>query len=61
MASDHDLIDEEDGDAEALVHWYAARPVTVSTAAATGAVIGAFAVGVIAALAAVALAQQLDD
>lgn len=44
-----------------IVEWYEARPLTVSTAAATGAVIGAFALGVLTAVGALALLGRLDD
>jgi len=44
-----------------IVEWYEARPVTVSTYVATGAVIGAFALGVLTAVGALALLGRLDD
>ncbi|QDH74364.1 MAG: hypothetical protein EON85_15940 [Brevundimonas sp.] len=44
-----------------IVEWYETRPVTVSTAVATGAVIGAFALGVLTAVGALALMGRLDD
>jgi len=44
-----------------IVEWYEARPVTVPTAVATGAVIGAFALGVLTAVGALALMGRLDD
>ena len=50
----------EDNDAE-IVEWYAARPVTVSTAVATGSIISAFALGVLTAVGALALLGYMDD
>lgn len=56
----------EDEDAESydeadIVEWYEARPVTVSTAVATGSVIAAFALGVLTTVGALALLGRLDD
>jgi capsular polysaccharide biosynthesis protein len=50
----------EDNDAE-IVEWYAARPVTVSTAVATGSIVAAFALGVLTAVGALALLGYMDD
>ncbi|MBX3477075.1 MAG: hypothetical protein KF910_05680 [Brevundimonas sp.] len=61
---DDDLYDEDlHGDyAQAdIVEWYEARPVTVSTALATGSIITAFALGVLTAVGALALMGRLDD
>ena len=44
-----------------IVEWYAKRPVTVSTAAATGSILGAFALGALTAVAVLALARRYDD
>jgi hypothetical protein len=44
-----------------IVEWYEARPMTVSTHVATGAVVGAFALGVLTAVGALALMGRLDD
>lgn len=44
-----------------IVEWYEARPMTVSTAAAIGAVIGAFALGALTAVGVMALMDQFDD
>ncbi len=44
-----------------IVEWYEARPVTVPTAVATGAIIGAFTLGVLTAVGALALMGRLDD
>jgi hypothetical protein len=43
-----------------ILEWYEARPMTVSTAAATGSVIGAFALGVLTTLAIAAIVQRRD-
>lgn len=53
---DDDSLDEAD-----IVEWYEAKPVTVSTAVATGSVIAAFALGVLTAVGALALIGRLDD
>lgn len=50
----------EDNDAE-IVEWYAARPVTVSTALATGSIVAAFTLGVLTAVGALALLGYMDD
>lgn len=50
-----------DYDEADIVEWYEARPVTVSTAAATGSILGAFTLGVLATLAVVALTRRYDD
>ena len=57
-AEDTFYTDEDEGE---IVEWYDARPVTVSTAVATGSVIGAFALGVLTAVGALALMGRLDD
>ena len=53
-------LDDDLGEAD-IVEWYEARPVTVSTAVATGSVIGAFALGVLTAVGALALLGDMDD
>jgi hypothetical protein len=53
--------DEDDFEDSEMVEWYAARPMTVSTAVATGSVIAAFALGALAAVGALALMGRLDD
>ena len=58
---DAELYDEGDLDEADIVEWYEARPMTVSTYVATGAVIGAFALGVLTAVGALALMGRLDD
>lgn len=50
----------DDNDAE-IVEWYAARPVTVSTAIATGSIVAAFALGALTAVGALALLGYMDD
>ena len=44
-----------------IVEWYEARPVTVSTAVAAGAVITAFTLGALTAVGALFLIGRLDD
>lgn len=63
MGAEDILIDEdEEEDLGAdIVEWYEARPVTVSTAVAAGAVVTAFALGVLAGVGALALMGWLDD
>ena len=58
---DADLYADDDLDEADIVEWYEARPVTVPTAVATGAVVGAFALGVLTAVGALALMGRLDD
>lgn len=53
-----DVIDLDDEDT--LIEWYEARPVTVSTAVASGAIVSAFALGVLTAVGALALMGRLD-
>lgn len=55
---DHGVYIEHD--TPDIVEWYEARPVTVSTAAATGSLFGAFALGVLATLVVVALVRHDD-
>ena len=51
---------EDDADQADIVEWYEARPVTVSTAAATGSLIGAFALGALVAVGALVVMGRLD-
>ena len=53
-------LDDDLDDAD-IVEWYEARPVTVSTAVATGSVVAAFALGVLTAVGALALMGYMDD
>ena len=53
---DDDSLDEAD-----IVEWYEAKPVTVSTALATGSVVAAFALGVLTAVGVLTLIGRLDD
>ena len=53
--ADDDLDDADSGE------WYETRPVTVSTAVATGSIVAAFALGVLTAVGALALMGRLDD
>ena len=52
---------DDDLDEADIVEWYEARPVTVPAAVATGAIVGAFALGVLTAVGALALMGRLDD
>ena len=53
---DDDSLDEAD-----IVEWYEAKPLTVSTAVATGSIVGAFALGVLTAVGALALLGYMDE
>ena len=53
--------EDDDLDEADIVEWYETRPVTVSTAVATGSIIGAFALGVLTAVGALALLGYMDD
>lgn len=44
-----------------IVEWYAKRPVTVSTAAATGSLVAAFALGALTAGGTLFLLRQYDE
>jgi hypothetical protein len=59
--TDEDLFDDADLDEADIVEWYEARPVTVSTAVATGSIVAAFALGVLTAVGALTLIGRLDD
>jgi hypothetical protein len=58
---DDDVLDDDDLDGADIVEWYEARPVTVSTAAATGAIVTAFTLGALTAVGALFLMGRLDD
>ena len=58
---DADAYLDDDLDEADIVEWYEARPVTVSTAVATGSVVAAFAIGVLTAVGALALLSYMDD
>ncbi|WP_017506446.1 hypothetical protein [Brevundimonas vesicularis] len=53
-------MDEDLREAD-IVEWYEARPVTVSTAVATGAIVTAFTLGALTAVGALFLIGRLDD
>jgi len=59
MGAEEALIDDDLDDAD-IVEWYEARPMTVSSHVATGAVIAAFTLGVLTAVGALALMGRLD-
>ena len=52
---------EDDLDDADIVEWYESRPVTVSTAVATGSIVAAFAIGVLTAVGALALLGYMDE
>ena len=54
-------LSEDDLDDADIVEWYEARPVTVSTAVATGSIVAAFAIGVLTAVGALALLGYMDE
>ena len=58
---DADLYSDEDLEEADIVEWYEARPVTVPAAVASGTIVGAFALGVLTAVGALALMGRLDD
>ena len=53
--------EDDDLDEADIIEWYEARPVTVSTAVATGSIVAAFALGVVTTVGAVLLARYLDE
>ena len=58
---DAEAYADDDLDDADIVEWYEARRVTVPTTVATGAVVAAFALGVLTAVGALALMGRLDD
>ncbi|MDI1328436.1 MAG: hypothetical protein PSV23_16725 [Brevundimonas sp.] len=58
---DADLYTDGDLDEADIVEWYETRPVSVSTAVATGSIIAAFTLGALTAVGALALMGRLDD
>ncbi|WP_292061941.1 hypothetical protein [Brevundimonas sp. UBA7664] len=58
---DAEVYADDDLDDADIVEWYEARHVTVPAAVATGAIITAFALGVLTAVGALALMGRLDD
>ena len=58
-AHDETWIEDDEGQVD-IVEWYEARPVTVSTAAATGSLVGAFALGALVAVGALVVMGRLD-
>ena len=53
--------EDDDLDQADIVEWYEAKPVTVSTAVATGSIVAAFALGVLTAVGALTLIGYLDE
>lgn len=58
---DAELYADDDLDDADIVEWYETRPVQVSTAVATGSLIGMFVLGALTAVGALALMGRLDD
>ncbi|MBX9614018.1 MAG: hypothetical protein Q8S03_14965 [Brevundimonas sp.] len=61
MQAEDVYYDEQSDDEADIVEWYEARPVTVSTAVATGSIVAAFAFGVLTAVGALALLGYMDE
>ena len=67
MAADDTYLDDaydegiDHAHAGEIVEWYAKRPVTVSTVAATGSIMAAFALGALTAVGVLALLGYMDD
>jgi len=61
MQAEDVYYDDETADEADIVEWYERRPVTVSTAVATGSIVAAFALGVLTAVGALALLGYMDD
>ncbi len=61
MQAEDVYFDEETADEADIVEWYENRPVTVSTAVATGSIVAAFALGVLTAVGALALLGYMDE
>ena len=61
MQAEDVYYDEETEDEADIVEWYESRPVTVSTAVATGSIVAAFAIGVLTAVGALALLGYMDE
>lgn len=59
--TDDAVYDEDDLDDADIVEWYESRPMTVSTAVATGSIVAAFALGALTAVGALALLGRFDD
>jgi hypothetical protein len=61
MQAEDTLYEDQTDDEADIVEWYDARPVTVSTALATGSIIAAFTLGVLTAVGALALLGYMDE
>ena len=61
MQAEDVYFDDETEDEADIVEWYDSRPVTVSTAVATGSIVAAFALGVLTAVGTLALLGYMDD
>ena len=60
MADDEVILDETDDDME-IVHWYEPEPMSLSLVQASGAVVTAFALGVLTAVGVLALTGRIRD
>jgi capsular polysaccharide biosynthesis protein len=61
MQAEDVYFDEQTEDEADIVEWYESRPVTVSTAVATGSIVAAFALGVLTAVGTLALLGYMDE
>lgn len=61
MQAEDTLYEDQTDDEADIVEWYKARPLTVSTAVASGSIIAAFTLGVLTAVSALALLGYMDD
>ena len=60
MADEDLILDDSDDDME-IVHWYEPEPMSLSLAQASGAVVTAFALGVLTAVGVLALTGRIRD
>ncbi|WP_296815210.1 hypothetical protein [Brevundimonas sp.] len=60
MADEDVILDDSDDDME-IVHWYEPEPMSLSLAQASGAVVTAFALGVLTAVGVLALTGRIRD
>ncbi len=60
MADDEVVLDDAEDDME-IVHWYEPEPMSLSMAQASGAVVTAFALGVLATVGILALTGRIRD
>lgn len=58
---EHEVWLDDEGAEPEIVHWYEARPMTLSAAQASGAVVTAFALGALTAVGVLALLGRIRD